>query len=97
MTSSHADLKEEILQLSHQIDALSFSGKKKEGKTDGEVSVVIMTNKSAFSAKDVTHGNMVASAKKKRHNLQQSAAEWLFRTVAMEKKERGRMWQPCQK
>ena len=43
MTSSNADLQEEILQLSRQIDALSSAEKKKEGKTDGEVSVVIMT------------------------------------------------------
>ena len=41
MTSARADLEEEILQLSRQIDALSFAEKKK-GKTDGEVSVVIM-------------------------------------------------------
>ena len=43
MTSSRADLEEEILQLSRQIDALSSAEKKKEGKTDGEVSLVIMT------------------------------------------------------
>ena len=43
MTSSRADLEEEILQLSRQIDALSSAEKKKEGKTDGEVTVVIMT------------------------------------------------------
>ena len=43
MTSARADLEEEILQLSRQIDALSSAEKKKVGKTDGEVSVVIMT------------------------------------------------------
>ena len=43
MTSTRAELEEEILQLSRQIDALSSAEKKKEGKTDGEVSVVIMT------------------------------------------------------
>ena len=43
MTSSRADLEEEILQLSRQIDALSSAEKKKEGKADGEVKVVIMT------------------------------------------------------
>lgn len=43
VTSSRADLEEEILQLTRQIDALSSAEKKKEGKTDGEVSVVIMT------------------------------------------------------
>lgn len=43
MTSARADLEEEILQLSRQIDALSSAEKKKEGKTDGEVSVVIMS------------------------------------------------------
>ena len=43
MTSARADLEEEILQLSRQIDALSSAEKKKEGKTNGEVSVVIMT------------------------------------------------------
>jgi hypothetical protein len=41
MTSARADLEEEILQLSRQIDALSSAEKKKEGKTNGEVSVVI--------------------------------------------------------
>jgi hypothetical protein len=43
MTSNRAELEEEILQLSRQIDALSSAEKKKEGKTNGEVSVVIMT------------------------------------------------------
>jgi hypothetical protein len=43
MSSTRAELEEEILQLSRQIDALSSAEKKKEGKTDGEVSVVIMT------------------------------------------------------
>ena len=43
MTSTRADLEEEIFQLSRQIDALSSAEKKKEGKTDGEVSVVILT------------------------------------------------------
>ncbi len=43
MTSARVDLEEEILQLSRQIDALSSVEKKREGKTDGEVSVVIMT------------------------------------------------------
>jgi len=43
MTSARTDLEEEILQLSRQIGALSSAEKKKEGKTDGEVSVVIMT------------------------------------------------------
>jgi hypothetical protein len=43
MTSARADLDEEILQLSRQINALSFVQKKKQGKTDGEVSVVILT------------------------------------------------------
>ena len=43
MTSARADLKEKILQLSRQIHALLSAEKKKEGKTDGEVSVVIMT------------------------------------------------------
>ena len=42
MTSARADLEEEIVRLSRQIDALS-SAEKKKGKTDGEVSVVIMT------------------------------------------------------
>ena len=43
MSSARADLDEEVLQLSRQIDALLSAEKKKEGKTDGEVSVVIMT------------------------------------------------------
>jgi hypothetical protein len=45
MTSSRADLEEEILQLSRQIDVLSSTEKKKQGKTDGEVSMVIMAKK----------------------------------------------------
>jgi hypothetical protein len=47
MTSTRADLEEEIIQISRQIDALSFAEKKREGKTDGEVSVVIMTKQPA--------------------------------------------------
>jgi hypothetical protein len=47
MASTRAELEEEILQLSRQIDALSSTEKKKEGKTDGEVSVVIMTKQAA--------------------------------------------------
>jgi hypothetical protein len=43
MTSARADLEEEILQLSRQIDAWSSAEEKKEGKTSGEVSVVIVT------------------------------------------------------
>jgi hypothetical protein len=42
MTSTRADLEEEILQLSRHIDMISSAEKKKHGKTDGEVSVVIM-------------------------------------------------------
>jgi N-terminal domain of unknown function (DUF4140) len=45
LTSTRADLEEEILQLSRQIDALSSAEKKKQGKTDGEVSMVIMAKK----------------------------------------------------
>ena len=45
MTSTRADLEEEILQLSRQIDMLSSAEKKKQGRTDGEVSVVIMARK----------------------------------------------------
>ena len=39
------ELEEEILQLSRQIDALSTYKTKKRGKTDGEVTVVIMAKK----------------------------------------------------
>ena len=45
MTSTRADLEEEILQLSRQINMLSSAEKKKQGRTDGEVSVVIMAKK----------------------------------------------------
>ena len=45
MTSTRADLEEEILQLSRQIDLLSSAEKKKEGETNGEISVVIMAKK----------------------------------------------------
>jgi hypothetical protein len=43
MTSTRADLEEEILQLTRQIDALSSTEKKRKEKMDGEVSVVVMT------------------------------------------------------
>jgi hypothetical protein len=43
MISARADLEEEILQLSRQINVLSSAEKKKEGKTGGEAPVVIMT------------------------------------------------------
>ena len=42
ISSTRADLEEEILQLSRQIDVLSSSETKKKGKTNGEVTVVIM-------------------------------------------------------
>ena len=42
ISSTHAGLEEEILQLSRQIDVLSSSETKKKGKTNGEVTVVIM-------------------------------------------------------
>jgi hypothetical protein len=45
ISSTRADLKEEILQLSRQIDLLSPSETKKKGKTNGEVTVVIMAKK----------------------------------------------------
>jgi hypothetical protein len=45
MTSTRADLEEDILQLSRHIDMISSAEKKKHGKTDGEVSVVIMAKK----------------------------------------------------
>jgi hypothetical protein len=42
ISSTRADLEEEILQLSRQIDVLSSTETKKKGKTNGEVTVVIM-------------------------------------------------------
>jgi len=45
ISSTRADLEEEILQLSRQIDVLSCSETKKKGKTNGEVTVVIMAKK----------------------------------------------------
>lgn len=41
-TSARADLEEDILQISRQIEVLSSAETKKEGKTNGEVTVVIM-------------------------------------------------------
>ena len=41
-----ADLEEEILQLSRQIDMLSPCETKKQRKTNGEVMVIIMAKKS---------------------------------------------------
>ena len=45
ISSTRADLEEEILQLSRQIDVLSSTETKKRGKTNGEVTVVIMAKK----------------------------------------------------
>ena len=45
MSSTRAGLEEEILQLSRQIDLLSSCETKKQGKTNGEVTVVIMAKK----------------------------------------------------
>jgi hypothetical protein len=45
ISSTRADLEEEILQLSRQSDILSSSETKKKGKTNGEVTVVIMAKK----------------------------------------------------
>ena len=47
MASARADLDEEILQLERQTEALSSTRTKKQGRTDGEVSVVIMAKKAA--------------------------------------------------
>jgi hypothetical protein len=40
--STRAELEEEILQLTRQIDVLSSTEVKKQGMADGEVTVVIM-------------------------------------------------------
>ena len=45
ISSAHAGLEEEILQLSRQIDILSSCETKKQGQTNGEVTVVIMAKK----------------------------------------------------
>ena len=45
ISSTRAGLEEEILQLSRQIDLLSSCETKKDGKTNGEVTVVIMAKK----------------------------------------------------
>ena len=45
ISSTRAGLEEEILQLSRQIDMLSLCETKKQGKTNGEVTVVIMAKK----------------------------------------------------
>jgi hypothetical protein len=46
ISSTRADLEEEILQLSRQIGMLSSCEMKKQGNTNGEVTVVIMAKKS---------------------------------------------------
>ena len=46
ISSTRADLEEEIFQLSRQTDMLSSYEMKKQGKTNGEVTVVIMAKKS---------------------------------------------------
>ncbi|KAI0287205.1 hypothetical protein BC826DRAFT_917531 [Russula brevipes] len=43
--SARADLEEEILQLSRQIDLLSSAEEKKQGRANGEVAVVIMAKR----------------------------------------------------
>lgn len=45
ISSTRAGLEEEILQLSRQIDRMSSCETKKQGKTNGEVTVVIMAKK----------------------------------------------------
>ena len=45
ISSTRAGLEEEILQLSRQIDMMSSCETKKQGKTNGEVTVVIMAKK----------------------------------------------------
>lgn len=45
ISSTRADLEEEILQLSRKIDLLSSCEPKKQGQTNGEVTVVIMAKK----------------------------------------------------
>lgn len=47
ISSLRASLEEEILLLSRQIDALTSRETKKRGKTNGEMTVVIMTKKAA--------------------------------------------------
>ena len=54
-SSTRADLEEEILQLSRQIDLLSSAEKKKEGETNGEISVVIMAKKATNIELRLTH------------------------------------------
>ena len=50
MTSTRVDLEEEILQLSRQIYLLSSAEKKKQGETDGEISVVVMAKRRPISS-----------------------------------------------
>jgi len=45
ISSTRASLEEEIFQLSRQIDSLTSSETKKQGKTKGEVTVVVITKK----------------------------------------------------
>jgi hypothetical protein len=51
MTSARADLEEEILQLSRRIDLMSSAEKKKQGKPDGEVPLVIMVEGYQYRAR----------------------------------------------
>ena len=54
MTFTRADLEEEILQPSRQIDLLP-SAEKKQGKTDGEILVVVMVKKATNIELRFTH------------------------------------------
>ena len=45
ISSTRASLEEEIFQLSHQIDSLTSCETKKQAKTNGEVTVVVITKK----------------------------------------------------
>ena len=53
--STHASLEEDIFQLSYQIDAWISCKAKKQGKTNAEITVVVMTKKATNTKLKLTY------------------------------------------
>ena len=53
--STRASLEEEFFQLSYQIDALTSCEAKKQGKTNGEITVVVMAKKATSTKLKLTY------------------------------------------
>ena len=53
--STHASLEEDIFQLSYQVDAWTSCEAKKQGKTNAEITVVVMTKKATNTKLKLTY------------------------------------------